>query len=150
MRKIKFVCFILSLLFLAQPVLAKDDSAQLENKLKEYINEISVRIKSTEDPAQKRGILNNTLEKIIQSMEIAQGLTSISAEDKAALASLKQNFQDKYDELNGLQGFSRVADEDLNDFTDYVLQDLEQARSTLTMSVAAFIIIILLIILIIA
>jgi nitrogenase molybdenum-iron protein alpha/beta subunit len=120
MRKIKFVCFILSLLFLAQPVLAKDDSAQLENKLKEYINEISVRIKSTEDPAQKRGIL------------------------------MKQNFQDKYDELNGLQGFSRVADEDLNDFTDYVLQDLEQARSTLTMSVAAFIIIILLIILIIA
>jgi hypothetical protein len=150
MWKIKVVCFVLSLFFLAQPILARDDSAELENKLKEYINEISVMIKSTEDPAQKRDILNATLEKIIQSMDIAQGLASVSAEDRAALASLKQGFQDKYDELNGLQGFSRVADEDLNDFTDYVLQDLEQARSMLTMSVAAFIIILLLIILIIA
>ncbi len=150
MRKVKVVCFILTLLFLVQPIFAKDDSAELENRLKEYINEISVMIKSTEDPDQKRDILNATLEKIIQSMEIAESLTSISAEDRAALASLKQNFQDKYDELNGQQGFTRVADEDLNDFTDYVLQDLEQARSMLTMSVAAFVIIILLIILILA
>ncbi len=150
MRKVKVVCFILFLLFLVQPIFAKDDSAELENRLKEYINEISVMIKSTEDPDQKRDILNATLEKIIQSMEIAESLTSISAEDRAALASLKQNFQDKYDELNGQQGFTRVADEDLNDFTDYVLQDLEQARSMLTMSVAAFVIIILLIILILA
>ena len=149
MRKIKVLCFVLFLFILAQPILAKDDSAQLENRLKEYINEISIMIKSTEDPAQKRDILDTTLKKIIQAMETAEGLTSLSAEDKAALATLKKNFQDKHDELNGLNGFDKVADEDLNDFTDYVLQDLEQARSMLTLSVAAFIIIILLIIIII-
>jgi septal ring factor EnvC (AmiA/AmiB activator) len=149
MRKIKVVCFVLFLFILAQPILAKDDSAQLENRLKEYINEISIMIKSTEDPAQKRDILDTTLKKIIEAMETAEGLTSLSAEDRAALATLKKNFQDKHDELNGLNGFERVADEDLNDFTDYVLQDLEQARNMLTMSLAAFIIIILLIIIIV-
>ena len=62
--------------------------------------------------------------------------------------TIKESVQAKYDELNGLNDFERVADEDLDSFTDYVLQDLEQARNYITMGLGIFILLIILIILI--
>ena len=121
---------------------------KLEDQLKNYMNEITLKVKSTDDPEQKRAILNETLLKIVDSIEIVEELHTTPERERLTIAQFKRDIQDKYDELNGLNGFERVADEDLDVFTDYVMQDLEQARNYITMGLGLFILLIILILLI--
>jgi hypothetical protein len=46
----------------------------------------------------------------------------------------KATFQDKQDKLAGNNGYGRISDEQLNDFSDYVVQDMEQADMIITIS----------------
>ncbi len=148
MCKVKILCIILLLFVAVQPLMAMDNSSRLEDQFKEYMNEIRMKVKEIDDPVEKRAMLNMTLKKILKALDTVSALESLSEKDKKAIASVRSGFQDKYSELNGLNGFEKVADTDLNSFADYILQDLEQARRMVSMSIAAFIIIILLIILI--
>jgi hypothetical protein len=75
----------------------------------------------------------------------------LSDQDRAQVAGLRGRFQDTYDELNGLNGFDPVSDAELDDFADYILQDLEQARAnTVTLSVWILVAIAVVVVLIIA
>lgn len=148
MWKIKAVCIALFLVVLAQPLFALTDESVLENRFKQYLNEVRVELKEIEDPVQKRHTLGRAIRMVIRSLERVEDMQSLTEQEQQQLTFLKQSFQDKYDELNGLNGFQKVADQDLDQFVDYVLQDLEQARDYITISVAAAIIIVLLIILI--
>jgi hypothetical protein len=146
MRKITIVLAMLFTLLIIQPVLARENQPKLEDTLKEYISEIAVKIQSTEDPVEKREILTTALEKIIRTFDALEDVPAISQKKRAALASLRQDFKDKYNELNGLNGFERVADEELDNFAVYIMQDLEQARNYITLSLGALLLIILVII----
>ena len=148
MLKFKILIVLIAALILAQPVMASVGTEKLEDQLKVYMNDITLKVKSTDDPEQKRAVLNETLLKIVDAIEIVEELPTITERERPLIAQFKGDIQDKYDELNGLKGFERVADEDLDTFTDYVMQDLEQARNYITLGLGAFIIIILLIILI--
>jgi hypothetical protein len=148
MRKIKILTVAISVFILAQPLMADVSSAKLEDQLKNYMNEITLSVKGTDDPGQKRDILNETLLKILSAIKTVEELPTTTAREQKVLGQFKGSLQDKYDELNGLNGFERVADEDLDAFTDYVLQDLEQARNYITMGLGVFILLIILIILI--
>ena len=148
MLKFKILIVLIAALILAQPVMASVGTEKLEDQLKVYMNDITLKVKSTDDPEQKRAVLNETLLKIVDAIETVEEIPTITDTERPLIAQFKGDIQDKYDELNGLKGFERVADEDLDTFTDYVMQDLEQARNYITLGLGAFIIIILLIILI--
>lgn len=148
MLKCKSVCVGLFLLVLVQPLFAVTDQAVLEDRFKRSITQIRTQVRGIEDPEQKRQVLDRTLRKVLRQLERAEKRDSLTPEERAKVVSLKRSFQDKYDELNGLNGFQRVPDQELDRFADYVLQDVEQAQSYVTLSLGALIIIILLIILI--
>ncbi len=148
MHKFRILFVVLAVLILAQPVMAGAGTDKLEDQLKNYMNEITLKVKSTDDPEQKRAVLNETLLKIVEAVETVEKLPSIPERERLLIARFKRDMQDKYDELNGLNGFERVADEDLDVFTDYVMQELEQARNYITMGLGVFILLIILIILI--
>jgi septal ring factor EnvC (AmiA/AmiB activator) len=148
MSKFRILFVVIAVLILAQPVMASVGTEKLEDQLKNYMNEITLKVKSTDDPEQKRAILNETLLKIMDAVETVEELPTITEKERLLISKFKRTIQDKYDELNGLNGFERVADEDLDVFTDYVMQDLEQARNYITMGLGLFILLIILIILI--
>jgi hypothetical protein len=151
MRKITvLVCVLFVLLVFIQPLFAgvsKTGSSriQVNARLKEYINEVTVRINSTEDPEAKRDMLNEALERVIGAFETLESSKLISRKNRAEIASLKKELEDKYNELNGLNGFQRVADDQIDSFALYCLQDLEQARNYITMSLGLFLLILIII-----
>jgi hypothetical protein len=151
MRKAMTVVLVLffSLLFI-QPLCAgvnrpAGNRVNLDDQIKEYINDITIKIRQTEDPEAKREILNEALEKVIGSLDTLEDSRYISRKNRQALAELKAGLENKYDELNGLNGFQRVSDAEMDGFALYVLQDLEQARNYITMSLGIFILILVLV-----
>ena len=72
----------------------------------------------------------------------------ISKEDLIGIDRLKATLQAKQNELTGINGYERVSDEQLNNFSNYVLQDMEQADQMVTISLVALLLIILLVVLI--
>lgn len=59
-----------------------------------------------------------------------------SEKDKEAIKSMRANIQEKKNELNGEEGYQKVTDKKLNNFANYVQQDLEQA-DTVVISISA-------------
>ena len=147
-----FLMMVLPFLFMAyaHPVLAQDEAAKLQNKLKGYLNEVAVKVKNTEDPAQKREILNSTFEKVFKAVDKVEQLPAAGKENQNFLATFRQGVQEKYDELNGLKDFARVGDEELNAFADYVVQDMEQAKDIAIYTTTTTLIIIALLIILLA
>ena len=81
-------------------------------------------------------------------MNTAKGSPVLSPEDAADLTRIEATLRDKSDELAGRNGFDRVPDDQLNAFSNYVVQDMQQARSTVTIGIVTLLLIILLIVLI--
>jgi hypothetical protein len=151
MRKITvLVCALFVSLVIIQPLFAGGPPAgisriQVSARLKEYINEITVKINSTEDPEAKRAMLNEALESVIGAFDTLESSKLISRKNREEIASLKGELADKYNELNGLNGYQKVADDQINSFALYCLQDLEQARNYITMSLGLFLLILIII-----
>jgi hypothetical protein len=57
--------------------------------------------------------------------------------------------QDKQDELAGINGYEKVSDSQLNNFSNYVVQSMEQADTTITISLVAALLIVILIVLLV-
>ena len=137
------------LLEVLQPIVAAAGTGEVENRLKNYFNEVALRVEREKDPAQKRVILNRTFDKTTRALEAVAQMPGLAQEDRAFLASFQQDLQDKSDELNGRNGYIQVKDDELDSFSDYVLQDTEQARrvvivTTTTVLIVAAILILLL------
>jgi cell division protein FtsX len=123
--------------------------AQAQEGLQTYFSEVASQVKAMDDPAEKRELTAKSLRTMAEAVDRVQRSRMISKEDRARLEQLKVTVQDKQDELAGLNGFQRVPDGQLNAFVDYVVQDMEQAERTITISlVAALLIIIILILLV--
>lgn len=135
MLKLKSFATILVVFAIVQPVLASDQ-ARLDNALKEYFNQATVKVQQTSDPEAKRQILNDSFRKFFAALDQAKTLPNLGITDINALAEFREQAQEKYDELNGLNGYGKVSDKDLNDFARYVQQDLEQADRELTITIS--------------
>lgn len=115
---------------------------------KEYINTMVERVEEAEDPSDKRTILNNSFDNMITAFDRAGEMRVASEKDKEAIKSLKANIQEKKNELNGEEGYRKVADNKLNNFANYVQQDLEQA-DTVVISLSATVLAIILVLLLV-
>lgn len=117
--------------------------------LQQYFNDAAIRVKGASNPSEKREILSISFERMNKALDMAQDSPLIPEAEKPGIARYKAALQEKQDELSGRNGFERVPDEKLDDFSDYVVQDSEQAVEYITISVVTLLLIIILIILIV-
>jgi len=119
-----------------------------QDNVQKYFNDAASKVKATADPSQKREILNSAFQDMSKALGVVESSSLVSKTDRAGLDRLNASLQEKRDELAGTNGYARVADDQLNAFSDYVVQDMEQADQTITIGVVAALLIIIIIILI--
>jgi len=129
-------------------VMACAGTARGQDKLQNYFSEVACKVKSTDDPAQKREILDASFEKMSKALDAVQNSPLVPDDDKAGIDQVKALLKDKQEELAGVNGYERVPDLQLNAFADYVVQDMEQASQSVTISIVTLLLIIIIVILI--
>lgn len=146
MKTIKFLTACILLIFSLQTIsVAQTDRAA--DHLKKYINETVQKVENTDSAEEKRAILNSSFDQLITAVERAESMNRFSDEESGALTWFKNSITEKQNELNGLDGFDEIQDEDLDDFSNYVQQDMEQANRYITISISTALLIILILLL---
>ncbi len=120
-----------------------------QEKVQHYFNDAACKVKATSDPSQKRETLNNEFQNMSKALDMVRSSALVSTTDRAGIDRVKAALQEKQDELAGTNGFTRVSDDQLNAFSDYVVQDMEQADKTITISLVAALLIVIIIILLV-
>lgn len=128
-------------------VLAQAGIAGEKESIQNYLNDTACKVKATDDPAQKREILTKSLQTMSKALDRVESSGLISQDDRAGINRFKTALQEKQDELAGMNGYERVSDSQLNNFTDYVVQDMQQAEQFITISVVTALLIIIILIL---
>jgi hypothetical protein len=98
-----------------------------QDRVHSYLNDTAIKVQATGNAVEKRQILSDGLSEMQRAVDTVQGAPMVSDEDRAALGRLAITLQEKSDELVGANGFERVPDNQLNAFSTYVVQDMEQA-----------------------
>lgn len=125
-------------------------NASGKNDIQKYFNDTACKVKETTAPAQKREILSKSLQTMSKALDRVESSELLSQTDRAGIDRFKAALQEKQDELTGSNGYKRVSDAQLNDFSDYVVQDMEQAERYITISVVTALLIVIILILITA
>lgn len=128
--------------FLALPLHA-DGKGLLQN----YFNNVAKKVKATNNPVEKRRILTESFQTMSTALDMAQRMPFVSKSDRAGIDRFKATVQDKQDELEGNNGYQRITDAQLNAFSDYVVQNMEQAVPMITISLLALVLIVVLVVL---
>lgn len=115
--------------------------------LQKHFNNVANKVKATENAAEKRAILENSLKDLSEALNKVQGSFLVSKADKDGIENLRITLKENQDEIAGINGYDRVPDAQLNNFSSYVVQNMEQADETITISVVALVLIILLVVL---
>jgi hypothetical protein len=129
-------------------VLALPVHAGGKGDLQKYFSDVANKVKATENPSEKRAILNESFHTMSKALDMVQSSPLISKDDRVGINRFKATLQEKQDELAGSNGYVRVSDKQLNAFSDYVVQDMEQA-DTITISVVTLLLIIILVVLLV-
>jgi hypothetical protein len=124
-------------------------NAGAKDQIHKYFNDTSLRVQATADPEQKREILNDSFQRMSTVLDKVQNSPLISKEDRAGIDQFKAALQDKQDELLGNNGYEPVPDVQLNAYSVYVVQSMEQADKTITISLVAALLIVIILILIV-
>lgn len=122
--------------------------AQGKEKIQQHFNNAAIEAKATTDPTQKREILTKSLTKMTTALTVVESMNSVSATDRAGIQRFKASLIEKQDALAGRNGQTRIADDRLNDYANYLVQDMEQADTVITISLVAALLIIIILILI--
>lgn len=139
--------FLLSVLLLTVRTYADNNGEVLQNKIKVYFNDMNAKVKSANNPQEKREIMNKSFSKITDALAKMESLSGFSKNDKTFINSFKNDISEKYAELNGLKGNEKVADKDLNNFADYTQQSMEVADKYVTISITTLLLVAILLIL---
>jgi hypothetical protein len=129
-------------------VLVQITIAGQKDDIQRYFNDTASKVKATHDAVQKRDILYKSLQTMSEALDRVEDSGLISQQDRPGVNRFKAALQEKQDELMGSNGFERVPDAQLNVFSDFVVQDMEQADKTITISVVTALLIVIIIILI--
>jgi len=129
-------------------VLALPANAGGKGELQKYFSDVATKVKATDNPIEKREILNESFQTMSKALDMVRRSQSISNDDAVGIDRFKAALQEKQDELEGTNGFARVPDGQLNTFANYVVQDMEQADQMVTISVVALLLIIILLVLV--
>jgi len=130
-------------------VLVQAGLAGGKDDIQKYFNDTASKVKATTDPAEKRAILNKSLQTMSKALDKVQNSPLISKEDRAGIDQFKAALQENQDELTGSNGYERVSDAQLNAFSEYVVQNMEQADRTITISLVTALLIVIIIILLV-
>ena len=135
---------IVVLCLLALPAIASG-----KGELQKYFSDAATKVKATENASEKRAILNESLQNMSEAMDIVQSSPFASNDDRIGIDRFKASLQEKQDELAGRNGFVRVSDQQLNAFSDYVVQDMEQADQIISISLITLLLILILVLLLV-
>lgn len=135
--------FIFMMFVLALPV-----NAGGKGEIQKYFNDAATKVKATENTTEKRTILDESLKGMSKVLNVVQSSPLISNEDATVISRIKASLQEKQDELTGNNGFTRVPDTQLNNFSNYIVQSMEQAE-TINISLVALLLIIILVVLLV-
>lgn len=144
MSNVRAIAALLVFGFLALPV-----QAQQTNQIKKYLGETVASVRATPDPVQKREILDQSLSNLSKAIDRIESAGLIQPEERAGMETFESTLQDKRDELAGVNGFTRVPDSQLDSYSSYVMQDVEQAAESVTISLVAALLVIIILILIV-
>ena len=139
-----FTRTVLGFIFMIFILVQAGNAGDIQN----YFSDTAAKVKATTDPAQKRAILDKSLQTMSKALDRVESLGLVSQNDRAGVDQFKTSLQDKQDELAGTNGFQGVADGQLNAFSDYVVQDMQQAERTVTISLVTLLLIVIIVILI--
>jgi hypothetical protein len=129
-------------------VLALPSNASGKEQLQKYFNDAAIKVKATDNASEKREILSESFQTMSKALDRIESSGLVSKDDRVGIDRFKAALQEKQDELAGRNGYVRVSDEQLNAFSNYVVQDMEQAAEYITISlVAALLIVIILLLL---
>ena len=120
-----------------------------QDRVHQYLNDTALKVKATSSPVEKREILSRNLGEMTRAIDTVKGAPLTTEQDRTNLNRLQASLQEKSDELVGTNGFDRVPDDQLNAFSTYIVQDMEQADKTITISLVAALLIVIIIILIV-
>lgn len=115
--------------------------------LKKHVNSVVEEVESAETADQKREILNTSLDDMIVAVDKINSKPSVSNSDKESLVEFKKMLNDRRNELNGTDGFKRVSNGQLNDYANFIQQDIEQADTVLTISATTALLIVIILLL---
>jgi hypothetical protein len=119
-----------------------------QDRVHNYFNDTALKVKAAESPVEKREILSKNLSEMTRTIDTIKSAPLTTDQDRAALGRLSITLQEKSDELIGVNGFDRVPDNQLNAFSTYIVQDMEQADKSITISLVAALLIVIILILI--
>jgi hypothetical protein len=142
--KARIVLGVIMMLF----IWVQAGNAGEKNTIQKYFNNTASKVKATDDPVQKREILNKSLQTMAKALDKVESLGLISQDDRGGIDNFRAALQEKQDELLGSNGYEAVPDTQLNAFADYIVQDMEQAEKQITISLVAALLIVIIIILV--
>ncbi|MEO8230974.1 MAG: hypothetical protein ABI638_01745 [Ignavibacteriota bacterium] len=119
-----------------------------KGELQKHFSEVAKKVKATENVTEKRAILENSFKDMSEALDKVQGSFLVSKEDQAGVDGLKSILKENQDELAGVNGYQRVPDSQLNNFSNYVVQNMAQADQMITISLVAALLILIILILI--
>lgn len=139
----------LALFSVMSPLWADAGGGMIESRFHAALNNIVQEVQAAKTPLEKREILHRTAVHVAQGVEQAKLVLTLNDADVISLGAVQKKFETYQAELDGKNGFTPVADADLNNFAVYMQQDMEQAGGEgIYLSGGALIIIVLLLILI--
>jgi len=139
--------FLLVTIALGAHVTATAQNHSLTETLKEHMNETTEHVKASENADEKREILNESFDKMMKVVDKIETKAQLSGDELAQIQLLKDEIQERSNELNGLDGYDEVADADLDDFSDYSQQMMEQANRNITLSLTTALLIVIILLL---
>jgi len=130
-------------------VMALPADAGGKGEIQKYFSHAATKVKATDNPSEKRTILTESFRTMSTALDMVQGSSLLSTSDGVGIARINAMLQETNHELTGTDGYVRVQDEHLNAFADYVVQDMEQADTVITISLVTLLLIIILIVLLV-
>ncbi len=146
MKTIRLIISSILLLFAVQSM-AQAQSTDITETFKKHFNKTVQQVEETESADQKRILLNESFAKMLEAVDRIESRANLSKDEIAQLNSFENGILEKKNELNGSDGFDKVADEDLDDFSEYSQDFMEQADKTLTIGLTTALLIVIILLL---
>lgn len=146
MRTIKLITITLLLLFATQSM-AVAQSTNFSETFKKHFNETVEKVQETEIADEKRVILNESFAKMIDTIDRIESRANLNQDEKEQLSAYRADIVEKQSELNGLDGYELVEDIDLDDFSSYTQDFLEQANRTVTIGLTTLLLVLIILLL---
>lgn len=146
MISIKHILLFSLLIFSTQSFVTAQ-STGLTETFKEHFNTTVQQVKSADDADEKRSILNESFTRMLHAVEQIEEKANLNDSERNMLLAYKSEIESRQNELNGIDGYDEVVDEDLDDFSDYSQQAMEQASRTITISLTTALLIIIILLL---